>query len=164
MKSSSFRSRPALPPLLLLLLAGFAGNVAAMQMDLRGSRSFAAQRAVIERDLAGGERYAELTREDRTRVQASLDRMQRLIERSGSVLGMQPGEQVELFNEQEAVNQILTAAAEDSRLVCRREQRTGSRFVTSSCMTVAERRRQREASVEALPSRNVENVGRDRGM
>ncbi|MCF7223401.1 hypothetical protein [Marilutibacter chinensis] len=149
-----------------MLLAGVAGNAAAMQMDLRGSRSFDSQRSVIERDLADGEKYAELTAEDRMRVKASLDRMQRLIEQSGPVVQMQPDEQVELFNEQETVNQILTAAAEDSRLVCRREQRTGSRFVTSSCMTVAERRRQREASVESLPAGNVtpESVLRDRSM
>jgi hypothetical protein len=63
---------------------------------------------------------------------------------------MSPAQRVELFNTQETVNRLLTRAAEDSRLVCKRERRTGSNYVTSACQTVADRRRQREAGAEAL--------------
>ncbi|KAB8182099.1 hypothetical protein FKV24_011400 [Lysobacter maris] len=165
MKSRFWGSRIGsfLMPAVLVSLVGVAGSASAMQMNLRDGGAFASQRAVIERDLAGGEKYSELGREDRAQVQASLDRMQQLIEASGSVMLMQPTDQVELFNQQETVNQILTAAARDSRLVCQRERRTGSKFMISSCMTVGERRRQRESSIEALPSGNQtpESVLRD---
>lgn len=134
----------------LLLFAGAVGSVHAMQMDLRGQRDFASQRAAIERDLAEGEKYAELAADDLARVRASLDRMQRLIEAAGAVATMAPDDRVELFNEQETVNQVLTSAAEDSRLVCQRERPTGSMRAVSHCMTVAERRRAREAARDTV--------------
>ncbi len=121
-------------------------------VDLEASRGadFASQRAAIARDLADGETYAELSAEARVEVNAGLDAMQRMLDDAGSVDAMPPPQRVALFNTQEQVNALLTQAAKDSRRVCTRERRVGSNFVVSSCQTVAEQRRQREAGADAL--------------
>ncbi|HUH90339.1 MAG TPA: hypothetical protein VLZ76_06750, partial [Lysobacter sp.] len=48
------------------------------------------------------------------------------------------------------LNQILARAADDSRLVCRRERPTGSKMPVNLCKTVAERRRVREGDKHFL--------------
>ena len=55
-----------------------------------------------------------------------------------------------LVNEQNQINQILSQAAADSRLVCRREAQIGSLRTTTQCKTVAERRRDAQEAQEAL--------------
>ena len=57
---------------------------------------------------------------------------------------------LEVFNEQELVNTLLTEAREDSRQVCTREKKVGSHRTTTMCKTVAERRRDMEQSQGAL--------------
>src|SRR3546814_19983702 len=55
-----------------------------------------------------------------------------------------------VFNDQELINNILTSADEDSRLVCRREKKTGTHMASNQCMTVAERQRAADHARETL--------------
>lgn len=103
--------------------------------------AFSAQRATIEKRLADGKTYAEIAPGDRQRVQQALERMGGELEGMASTEQMQTEARTRLFNDQELVNNILTQAAADSRLVCEHHTPTGSRMRVTTCETVAERER-----------------------
>ena len=111
---------------------------------------FAAQRAQIESDLADGKTYAEISSGDRAKVRESLSRITGELEGVESIDALSDEAKVRVFNEQEQINQILTVAEADSRLVCSSEMKTGSRRKTTTCLTVAERNRRREIDQREL--------------
>lgn len=136
--------------LALALVAAPAVAATVIAVDVAKTADFGAKRAAIEQALAGDETFAEITPEARSRALALMSEMDALIGRTGSVDTLPPVQQVEVFNRQEELNQILARAADDSRLVCRRERPTGSKMPTNSCKTVAERRRAREGDKDFL--------------
>ncbi|MGY1529584.1 hypothetical protein [Luteimonas sp. A649] len=140
-----------------LLFAGPALASKGASIDIAGKASFAEQREQVMADLADGETYAELAPEDREKVVAGLGRMQRLLGTHASASELHPNDRATLMNEQEQVNNILTQASKDSRLVCNRETPVGTRMPTTVCRTVAERRRLQDDS-----RRNLEAAGRSR--
>lgn len=111
--------------------------------------AFPDQKAAIERDLRG-ERYAEISAADRTRVREALGRIASALEGKPSLEALAEADRVAVFNDQEFINTTLTRAAEDSRLVCRREKKVGSHFASNVCMTVAERRRAQESAQDRV--------------
>ncbi|MFD1041592.1 hypothetical protein [Pseudoxanthomonas kaohsiungensis] len=117
-------------------------------LDLSGS--FEAQRDAIITALADGKTYAEISVQDRQKVTGSLNRISGLLGDAQSVDQLPQATKVEVFNEQELINTVLTQAREDSRLVCTREKKVGSHRTTNTCKTVAERRRDQEESQNAL--------------
>lgn len=112
--------------------------------------SFNEQRAAINKALGDGETYSELPADDVRVVQESLGRIATLLGSAQSVEQLDPETKVQVFNEQQRVNTLLLRAHKESRLVCRREKPTGSHRPTTLCLTVAERRRQREAADDFL--------------
>jgi len=117
-------------------------------LDVTGS--FAEQRKAIDARLANGETYSEINQEDRKTVKEALDRMAAVLEQSGGVAALNEEQKVRVFNDQEVVNTILTRAADDSRLVCRREKRIGSNRPTTQCMTALQRREQLEEARKSM--------------
>jgi hypothetical protein len=105
---------------------------------------FSVQRAEIEKKLADGKTYSEISGGDRARVREALQRMGGELEGVGSIEDLDEPARVRLFNDQEEVNTILTQAASDSRIVCDYTTATGSRMKVSTCQTVAERNRRLE--------------------
>lgn len=110
---------------------------------------FALQAQQIRNDLAG-DAYSELGKEDRRSVDAALTRMGATLVEGVDINRLSEAEKVQLFNDQELVNTVLTRARADSRVVCKREKTVGSHRAVSQCLTVAERRRIREESSELL--------------
>ncbi len=102
----------------------------------------------IQRHLDDGETYAEISAADRAKVKESLARLAAIINQNNGNLNQE--QKTQLVNEQNLVNQILSQAAADSRLVCRREATIGSLRTTTQCKTVAERRRDAQEAQEAL--------------
>jgi hypothetical protein len=141
----------------ILILFGAATAALAMQEPkvALADGDWAAQRAQIERDLADGKTYAEISRSDRVKVRESLDRISGALAGTPSVDALPDDVKVRVFNEQEQINTILTRAAADSRMVCDRDVPTGSRMAKTTCQTVAERDRRREADRDHL--RKVQN-------
>ena len=117
--------------------------LSASSMD---AQAFASQREAIEKDLAEGKTYAEIDPRSRMEVQHALDRIALVLKSRGSVDAMTEDEKARVLNDQDLVNNTLTQAGEDSRLVCTREKKVGSHRTTTNCMTVAERRRAMEQS------------------
>lgn len=134
------------------LFALFSFNVAAKSgahtnIDIA---KFQEQRDFVEGELNKGELYREIGIEQKREVLRQLELMASLLSRHGSVDAMPEDERVRLFNAQETVNTLLTTAAEDSRLICRREVATGSHRQITNCKTVAERRQAREQGQDAM--------------
>lgn len=133
-----------------LLLVGSSGIVAASTgseeagESLMSLEAFQERRAVIEENFADGGAYMEISRTDRRAVVSSLDLMESLMARYDGIERMNQEARIQLFNEQEIVNEILTTAARDSRLRCERRGRVGTRFKTTVCETYAERRQRME--------------------
>jgi len=143
-----------------LLAAAFAAAAAdtkpALDLD---AADFAQQRGKIQAALGDGETYAEIKPADRQRVSVALDRIQTHLDAAGSVSALSQADRVEVFNDQELVNNVLTQAAADSRLVCRRETPVGSHRAVNRCATVAERRRQAEDAQNALRTQSGSQQG-----
>lgn len=139
----------------LVILACLVQSFSAGASDIKVEESidvqapFAAQAQKIRQDLMGDD-YAEISREDRSKVDSALQRMEALLAGDAGIAKLNEADKVQLFNDQELVNAVLTKARDDSRLVCRREKTVGSHRATSQCLTVAERRRLREQSFELL--------------
>lgn len=111
--------------------------------------SFTEQRAKVEADLADGETYAEISAADRAAVIEALDTIEDTLRgRPASELNGSP--LTEVMNAQALINNKLTQAGEDSRVVCKREASVGTRLARSQCLTVAQRRRGREESQDYL--------------
>jgi hypothetical protein len=115
--------------------------------DLVGS-NFQVQAEQLRKDLAGSEQYSEITESDRAAALALLDRLETRLDGVSEVSTLPEQAKVSVFNDQEALNAILTGAAADSRQSCRREHVVGSNRRQNVCMTVAERRRRAEQSRE----------------
>lgn len=135
--------------LVIVLLAAVAFNASARdeKVDVAERRPFAEQAREVRAAL-DGEKYREIGGEDRMEVASLLTRMEQRLDEAGGVDRMRPQERVELFNDQERLNNILTSARRDSRQVCRREKATGTNRPVTRCRTVAERRRAQEQARE----------------
>jgi hypothetical protein len=110
---------------------------------------FDRQRAAIEQGMRG-DTYSELTTTQRQQVRDALREIQRLLDQQQAVGELREEERVALFNAQEEVNTLLTKAADDSRLLCKREAKSGSHLRINVCRTVAQIRRERESSENAI--------------
>ncbi len=118
--------------------------------------SFADQRHAIEKKLTDGKTYSEISANDRSLVKDALARISTTLESGGGIEALTETQKTAVFNDQEVINNILTKAGEDSRLVCERVEKLGSHRKTTVCLTVAERRRVRENSEDTL--RRVQNA------
>jgi hypothetical protein len=137
---------------LLAALVLLAGSAAAADTGTRVEvdNGFMAQRDNILRELGDGKTYSEIDAGDREKVKAALARIATALDRSGGVDQLKEQQKVEVFNDQELVNSILSKAGEDSRLVCKRVRKTGSHMTSNQCMTVAARSRAMEHAQEEL--------------
>lgn len=132
---------------LFFLLVALSGGLHAQVADLVGS-NFQVQAEQLRKDLAGSEQYSEITESARAAALALLDRLETRLDGVSEVSTLPEQAKVSVFNDQEALNAILTGAAADSRQSCRREHVVGSNRRQNVCMTVAERRRRAEQSRE----------------
>jgi hypothetical protein len=128
--------------LLALLMAPGALLAKQAELPLRASDSFQNQQQKVRADLQAGEVYSEISPADRALVVEALDRMSAAIG-DGNSEALPHEKRVQVFNDQELVNSLLTKARADSRLVCRREKAIGSNMSSSQCATVAQRERMR---------------------
>lgn len=135
---------------LLLCGSAWAGKSAGHETVAFDPAAFEAQRSQIERDITRSERYAEIGYNGRRDVLANLAAISRLLEGVTSLEQLEYAERVEMFNLQEQVNSILTKAAEDSRIVCKRQKVTGSHRTETQCHTVAQLRIAREDSQKTM--------------
>jgi hypothetical protein len=136
--------------LVLLLGGAICAPALAKHVPVDAQRgAYGEQRARVEAALADGETYSEIGTAERSAVLESLKRIDDLLG-GRQAHELAPAEHTLVTEEQGRLNAMLNKASEDSRLVCKRERAVGSNFATSQCMTVAQRRRQREDSQNSV--------------
>ena len=138
---------------MFLVLLCSAGAAAADPTALLNDREpFAQQRERVESALRKGDTYEGISSNDRSKVMTALARMGNKLEGGLSPQELQARDKVEFFNDQELVNALLDKARADSRVVCERYRPVGSKMPQNICLTVAERRQQREEAVDEIRS------------
>lgn len=95
----------------------------------------AAQKALRKEIAAGKQTFSPDQRESLYKAQ---DTLFALADENPTDADLSEDEWVKAFNAQEQIHQILTEAAADERVVCRREKPTGSNRKQSICRTVSE--------------------------
>lgn len=151
-RSTSLGARMALPLLVALFASPLvAADISAPQpLDIETIDDFSVYEKAIIDQLNNSNTYEEITPEQRSRALTLMTEIKAIIERSGSIAALPPLPRVDVFNRQEELNQILAQAADDSRVICRRERPTGSKLPINKCMTLAERRKTREGGKQYL--------------
>ncbi len=142
--------RFALMALILVASASAQADTTKGEVGLDVNTSFTEQHTRITTEMADGETYSEISAQDRTSVKQALDRIAEALAQAGSVEALNAKQKTEVFNDQELVNTILTKAAEDSRLVCKRVKKVGSHRTTTDCATVAQRRKSIESAQDEM--------------
>ncbi|MFL8905152.1 hypothetical protein [Xanthomonas vasicola] len=98
---------------------------------------FKPQAAQVRTDLAEGEKYSEISQDERAKVSAALERIEAALE-TWPDIHVPPLEQLAAVrNDQELVTRILTKAREDSRRICWRKRVLGLQMTTKQDMTAA---------------------------
>lgn len=99
------------------------------------------------------EDYAELGADGRRQVREAIANIHRLMDGHESIQQVHPDRRVDIFNEESTINQLMTQAAADSRMICRREKTIGSKLPTQVCATAAAFRRAASDSQRMLRDR-----------
>jgi hypothetical protein len=131
--------------LALLVPAGASAQTKAVDV----AKPFEEQRRQVLADL-NEDKYREISVEDRSAVTAALGRILQHLQTQPDPAQLPEHNRVAVFNDQSLINTILTQAAADSRLICRRERTVGSNMPQNNCLTVAERRRQKNNAQDSV--------------
>jgi hypothetical protein len=143
----------AIPMFCAMLAAGTAHadkSKGVIKADTR--EAFAPVAAEVLKEMSPDGRYAYIKADERAKVEANLADMGKLFEQHESVDAMDKAMKVQLFNDQEVVNSILTLRDRD-RLICERGAPTGSRIVTTTCHTYGELQAAQQASRKFMDER-----------
>ena len=98
---------------------------------------FAAVVNAVHQQMQPGGHYEFTSKKDREALDTQFGEMQSLFDKYGTVAQMDPSSKVQLFNEQEAVNAILTHN-DSNRLVCEHIAPLGSNIPKTVCRTYGE--------------------------
>jgi len=138
----------------VLAMAG-AASAGDINMQLSMSKDdFDATRAHLIAQL-DTDRYSEINASDKTSVIEALDRIDSILAKGPAQMSDQ--DRVDIYNDQELINEITTHAATNSRLYCEREAPTGSHLVRVICLSMAtwmERERSGQTSMRNVSHKN----------
>lgn len=112
-------------------------------VDAKSKDDFAATAAAIRQQMGPGGHWQYASKLEKEKVDQRLNDMQSLFEQFGSVDRMDGATKTRLFNDQEAVNDIL-AKNDDRRLVCTSELPVGSHLPVKTCRTYGQIERDRQ--------------------
>lgn len=113
---------------------------------------FTAVAAAIRQQMAPGGRWEYTNGLEKEQINRDLNDMQSLFDKYGSVDQMDSASKMQLFNDQEAVNEILTKR-DSNHLVCTREAPLGSLIPKRTCRTYGEIERERSDSQKFMRDR-----------
>ena len=104
---------------------------------------------------AGRGAYKDLPDAKKRELLSKQDRVLSLIGNRSRTTELNEYQQIELFNNLEAIQAIINSA-EDDRMICRRERPTGTNRPQTICKTVAQRRAERESIERDTGRRTLE--------
>ena len=144
----------AMTGMLAVLVAASATCAAAERFTVQ-TRDVVAQQQTIRADLeAPSGRYAQMPAAKRQQVLADQDRLLRLLDGTTSTADLPEGRKTEVFNLIESITTALNADDDDDRMVCTREARTGSNFMTRVCRSAAQIRLEKDAADSKMKQAN----------
>ena len=133
----------ALAPWAALVPAAHATPAAAKPLVAQTLNSFEQDSARIRKEMQPGGKYGYISNSERSRVEARLGDMQKLLSEHTNAADLGPSDKVALFNAQEEINGILDHN-DNNRLVCEHTLPVGSHIPVTTCHTYAEIMAQRE--------------------
>ncbi len=98
---------------------------------------FAAGVAAVHQQMQQGGRYEFTSPSERQKIDENFTEMQTLFDKYGTLAQMDQAAKIQLFNDQEAVNAILTRR-DDKRLVCESVAPIGSHIPRTTCRSYRE--------------------------
>lgn len=145
---------------MMLALVVFSSAVAAeparATVKADNKAAFEAVAAAVRQQLNTGGRWEYTSKLEKEQVNQRLDDMQMLFDQFGTVEKMNDATKARLFNDQEAVNEILTKR-DDLHMVCTEETPTGSHIPKRICRTYGDIRREQDNArwgLDTLQNRN----------
>ena len=99
-------------------------------------------------ELAANGQYGTLKRGSAKQLQVERDRIASVLAIRATVADLSPDEALVIRNAEDGITAILRNKEKD-RMVCKREIKTGTRFSTTECMTVAQREARANSAAEA---------------
>ena len=153
-KKSPRLFRPAALAVMLVFLAGASVAHAAKPMGInQPADSILTQVDKIHLEAKSGKRgWDNISAEKKTQFTTARERVVALLDGKKSPTQLEDAERTELATALDTIN-TLAKEADDERMVCTREKKVGEFRPTETCMTVAERRRLREASQDSERNR-----------
>ena len=147
-------------PRILLLAAALAASSGALAADapyLTRTKIEPAQFeqlvALLEREMGTGGRFEWIEPAERAEVEAALARMRERLRGRTSLTALGEDERIAVFNDQEAVNAILTRR-DSERRVCERRMLVGSHRKETVCETYGQRMARIKGSRERMEELN----------
>ena len=106
--------------------------------------------------MAADGQYGNLKRGSAKKLQVERDLIASILATKPTVADLSPDEALTIQNAEDGITAILRSKEKD-RMVCTREAKTGTRFATTECMTVAQREARSNSAAEATGNvqRNV---------
>ncbi|OOG59778.1 hypothetical protein [Rhodanobacter sp. C03] len=98
---------------------------------------FATVVMAVHQEMQPGGRYEFIDQKNRQKIDTIFTEMQSLFDKSDTIAQMNQSDKVQLFNDQEAANAILTRS-DDKRMVCETVAPLGSHIPKTVCRTYRE--------------------------
>jgi hypothetical protein len=95
-------------------------------------------------------RFGDIKPDDKQAVLKALDRIETRYNKVVKSDQMSDDDRVDMFNDQEIINTIITRAAADSRMICERTVSAGTHMMRVSCMTLAVRKERAKTGQDAM--------------
>lgn len=114
-----------------------AAKVQPMSVKADNKPDFEAVAAEVHKQMTPGGRFEFVTKEEAATVNNNLNDMQALFDKYGTVDQMDQSSKVQLYNDQESLNAILTRRDADW-LICETASPTGSLIPKKTCRTYGE--------------------------
>jgi hypothetical protein len=102
-----------------------------------------------QREMGPGGKYEFVQPKERVQIEKSFEEMTKLFDQYGTVSAMTQDAKVQLFNDQETVNSILTKRDRD-RVICTNKAPLGSHIPVTTCHTYAQEVEAREGTKKQL--------------
>ncbi|HUH30878.1 MAG TPA: hypothetical protein VLZ55_05885 [Rhodanobacter sp.] len=131
--------------------ASYAANPEVV-VKAENASDFSAVVAAVEKQMAPGGHYEFVTAPERSDIDARFKKMQAVFAKYGTIAQMDQQAKVQLFNDQEAVNAILTHR-NDTRQICENVAPMGSIIPRTTCQTYRQKEEARRSAQRFIDSK-----------
>lgn len=119
------------------------------KINAQTKETFADVMQTTQREMAPGGKYEFVQAKERVQIDRSLADMTKLFDEYGTVAAMTQDAKVQLYNDQEVVNSILTKRDRD-RVICTNQAPIGSHIPVTQCHTYAQEVEARDGTKKQL--------------